>query len=235
MSALTIKDLSVSYGPVRAVEGISLSVEPGEVLTVLGPNGAGKTSLVEAILGRVPSVGEIIGPDGDDLRGRPTAARVRSGIALVPQGRDLFLELTVRENLVLGAMGLGKGEADRAVERALEQFPLLRRAFDRRAGFLSGGEQQTLAVARVLMLEPKVLILDEPSFGLSPTMRVTMLDAALASRDEGSIAVLLAEQFADLAISRSDRAMIMAHGECAWIGPSGELDQQTLKNAYLGA
>lgn len=233
-AGLAVDELTVSYGPVSAVSGVSLKVAAGEILAILGPNGAGKTSLVEGIIGRVRHGGTVHGPGGQSLTNSVTHQRVRAGLALVPQGRDLFRELTVQENLLLATRGLGRADAVTAVDEVYEQFPLLQRLVGRRAGYLSGGEQQTLAIARVLLVNPSVLILDEPSFGLSPSMRVAVLDVVVQLREEKGLAVLLTEQFADLALARADRAMVMAGGRCVWDGAARSLDRASLQQAYLG-
>jgi branched-chain amino acid transport system ATP-binding protein len=168
VTALVVENLSVRYGAVEAVRGLSLEVRPGQIVGLIGPNGAGKSSTLHAIMGSAPIVGGDVLFDGRSLVGRRPEDVARGGIALVPEGRRIFGELTVEENLRLGLAGRGKRRNGNGLGRAYELFPVLREFRSRHAGALSGGQQQQLAIGRALAADPDVLLLDEPSLGLAP-------------------------------------------------------------------
>jgi branched-chain amino acid transport system ATP-binding protein len=232
--ALAVSDLEVRYGPVAAVRGLSLEVAPGEIVGLIGPNGAGKSSTLHAIMGHVrPSAGDVrLGERS--LRGRPPEAVARSGIALVPEGRRIFGELTVDENLRLGLAGRrSQNGADEDVERVLAMFPIVAEFRARQAGALSGGQQQQLAIARALVAAPDVLLLDEPSLGLSPTITDAVFDALESIRDQG-LAVLLVEQRAQRTVALANRTLVLANGELRLtLTPDDAGDTDRMIHAYL--
>jgi len=208
--ALELVDVDAFYGEVQALRGLSLRLERGEVLCLLGRNGAGKTTALRAIMGLVAvRAGEIV-KDGASLTRLPAHEIPRTGIGYVPQGRRLFAELTVAENLEIGLMTRGRGAETR--EAVLDLFPVLRERFSQRSGTLSGGEQQMLAMARALCLEPDVLLLDEPTEGLMPSMIGRIRDAVSGLRDKG-VSVVLVEQRVEAALSLADRVAFVENGQ----------------------
>lgn len=206
---LTVAHLDVYYGDVQVLHGLSLEARPGEVLVLMGRNGAGKTTALKAIMGLVPPRAGSVVLGSARLDGLPAHAVPRHGIGYVPQGRRLFTELTVAENLEIGLMARGSGPAVR--ERALALFPRLRERLGQVSGTLSGGEQQMLAIARALCLEPSVLLLDEPGEGLQPTMVALIRETVLALRAVG-VAVILVEQRVDTALAVADRVAFVVGG-----------------------
>ena len=231
---LAVSDLEVRYGPVAAVRGVSFEVAPGEIVGLIGPNGAGKSSTLHAIMGLVrPSGGDVRLGDRS-LRGRPPEAVARSGIALVPEGRRIFGELTVEENLRLGLSGRQSPDgAAEDLDRVLEMFPVVAEFRARHAGALSGGQQQQLAIARALVASPDVLLLDEPSLGLSPTVTDAVFEALAEIRDRG-IAVLLVEQRAQRTVALADRTHVLANGELRLLlTPADAGDTDKMIAAYL--
>ncbi len=231
---LVVSDLEVRYGPVAAVRGVSFEVAPGEIVGLIGPNGAGKSSTLHAIMGLVRvSAGDVRLGDRS-LRGRPPEAVARSGVALVPEGRRIFGELTVDENLRLGLSGRRSPDgAAEDVDRVLEMFPVVAEFRERHAGALSGGQQQQLAIARALVAAPDVLLLDEPSLGLSPTVTDAVFEALAAIRDRG-IAVLLVEQRAQRTVALANRSLVLAGGEIRLaLTPVDAGDTDRMIHAYL--
>jgi len=231
---LVVADLDVRYGAVAAVRGLSLEVAPGEIVGLIGPNGAGKSSTLHAIMGLVrPAAGSIRLGDVS-LVGRPPESVARRGIALVPEGRRIFGELTVAENLRLGLAGRRSQDgADEELERVREMFPVLAEFAGRSAGALSGGQQQQLAIARALVAAPDVLLLDEPSLGLSPTVTDAVFEALAAIRDRG-IAVLLVEQRAQRTVALADRSLVLANGEIRLtLTPDDAGETERMIHAYL--
>ncbi|MBE0691471.1 MAG: ABC transporter ATP-binding protein [Aquamicrobium sp.] len=209
-AALELVGVDAFYGEVQALRGLSLRLERGEVLCLLGRNGAGKTTALKAIMGLVAvRAGEIV-KDGASLTRLPAHEIPKTGIGYVPQGRRLFAELTVAENLEIGLMTRGRGAATR--EAVLDLFPVLRERFSQRSGTLSGGEQQMLAMARALCLEPDVLLLDEPTEGLMPSMIGRIRDAVSGLRDKG-VSVVLVEQRVEAALSLADRVAFIENGQ----------------------
>ncbi|MFN7986756.1 MAG: ABC transporter ATP-binding protein [Thermoanaerobaculia bacterium] len=232
---LTVDGLRAGYGEVEALHGVSLHVEPGEIVALLGANGAGKSTTLRAISGLVkPAAGEVR-LDGASLRGVPPHAIVARGLVQVPEGRRLFATLTVRENLEMGAFTRadadGVGESRCLVHRL---FPVLRERERQLAGTLSGGEQQMLAIGRALMAAPWLLLLDEPSLGLSPILVRTIL-AALREINAAGVTVLLVEQNARAALRLAHRAYVLVTGTVALEGPAKDLlDDPAVRKAYLG-
>jgi branched-chain amino acid transport system ATP-binding protein len=234
MTALAVDDLEVRYGAVRAVRGLSLTVEPGEIVGLIGPNGAGKSSTLHAIMGAAPVTTGTVTLGGTSLLGLRPEDVARSGIALVPEGRRIFAELSVEENLRLGLAGRrSQAGADAAMERAYELFPAVREFRRRAAGALSGGQQQQLAIARALVAEPDVLLLDEPSLGLAPRIVDVVFDALAAIRESG-LAVLLVEQRAQRTVALADRSHVISNGELrVTLDPDDAADTEKLVAAYF--
>ncbi len=232
MSALEVEELEVRYGAVRAVRGLSLEVARGEIVGLIGPNGAGKSSTLHAIMGAAPIAGGDVRLGDRSLLGGRSEDIARAGIALVPEGRRVFAELTVDENLRLGLAGR-RGRGGAGFERVYELFPAVGEFRRRSAGALSGGQQQQLAIARALVAEPDVLLLDEPSLGLAPRIVDVVFDALAAIRDSG-IAVLLVEQRAQRTVALADRTYVIANGELRLtLGPEDAADTDRLVAAYL--
>jgi len=233
---LQVSDLAVRYGPIRAVDGVELSIRPGEVVGLIGPNGAGKSSLLLGVTGVVkPDRGDVLF-DGRSILGVATEQVVRRGIGLVPEGRHVFPEFTVRENLRLGALGRSTPDAltdDLAwVE---ELFPVVAERREDLAGVLSGGQQQMLVIARALLSRPRVLLLDEPSLGLAPSVVANVFGALADIRDRG-VAILLVEQRAQLAVEFADRTHVMRNGRFVMtLGPGEEMDVDAMASAYFGS
>lgn len=233
--ALRVKDLRVSYGGIAAVKGISLDVGRGEIVTLIGANGAGKTSTLKAIVGLVPAQSGEVTLFGESLRGVPTHRIVGRGVALVPEGRAIFGNLSVSENLELGAF-LKRAPVELAARlaRVLKLFPRLSERMAQEAGTLSGGEQQMLAIGRALMGDPKLLLLDEPSLGLAPKLVEQIFEAIVEVARTG-LTILLVEQNTRLALETASRAYVLVTGEVALAGASSDLrDDPRIKGAYLG-
>ena len=231
--ALELDNLEVRHGAVHAVRGVSLTVDRGEIVGLIGPNGAGKSSTLHAIMGAVPAAGGDVRLDGRSLRRRRPEDVARSGVALVPEGRRIFADLTVEENLRLGIAGRRNGNAKEALEHAYELFPVVHEFRKRHAGALSGGQQQQLAIARALVADPEVLLLDEPSLGLAPRV-VDVVFAALEQIRERGIAVLLVEQRAQRTVALANRSHVLANGRLTLtLGPESAGDSDTLVSAYF--
>ena len=207
--ALTVSGLDCFYGEVQVLHGLSLGLRQGEVLCVLGRNGAGKTTLLKAIMGLLPARSGSIRLGERELVGLPAHEVPQAGIAYVPQGRRLFAEMSVAENIEIGLMARGKGRAVR--EAVLDLFPILRERLNQRSGTLSGGEQQMLAMARALCLEPDVLLLDEPTEGLMPSMIAKIRDTVAALRGRG-VSTILVEQRVDAVLPVADRVLFVENG-----------------------
>ena len=231
---LALDGLEVRYGAVPAVRGLSFEVGKGEIVGLIGPNGAGKSSTLHAIMGVVPIAAGDIRHGGRSVRGRSTEAIARSGIALVPEGRHIFAGLTVEENLRLGLAGRrARNGLDRDLAWMYELFPVVREFRARSAGALSGGQQQQLAIARALLSDPELLLLDEPSLGLAPTVVETVFRALGEIRERG-VTILLVEQRAQLTAQFADRTHVMANAELRLtIGPQDAFDTERLAAAYL--
>ena len=231
---ISIKGLSAGYGFVNVLRDISLEVGAGEIVAVLGSNGVGKTTLNNTMSGLiVPTAGEIMFED-TVISGRPSADIVDMGLIHVPEGRKLFPNLTVKDNLELGSYRRGKANRAANLEMALDIFPRLRGRLTQSAGTLSGGEQQMVAISRGLMSEPRVLLLDEPSLGLSPLLVEQMFTLIKKINDTG-LAVILVEQNVIQSLAIADRAYVIEQGSVAISGPAAELRENTdLKKSYLG-
>ncbi|NMI01840.1 ABC transporter ATP-binding protein [Pseudonocardia acidicola] len=233
---LQIADLSVRYGGITAVQALSVSVAEGELVALVGPNGAGKSSTLAAVSGLVaPAAGRILF-DGESLVGLRPEEAVRRGVALVPEGRNIFVSLTVAENLALGATIRRDRRAVRHdVERELNRFPILRERYGQQAGYLSGGEQQQLAIARALLSRPRLLLLDEPSLGLAPLLVDAVFDTIAELRGSG-MTVLLVEQNATRAVALADRSHVLRSGRAVRSGTAEDLGgAAALASEYLGA
>lgn len=231
---LEVRDLHAGYGLTRVLEGVSLHVNAGEIVAVLGSNGAGKTTLNMAISGLVkPRAGSVLF-EGRDITGRPPAEIMGAGLIQVPEGRKIFPNLSVRENLELGSYRRAKPNRARNLDRVFETFPRLKERTGQAAGTLSGGEQQMLAIGRGMMAEPRLLILDEPSLGLSPLLVEEMF--ALIRRLHGQgLAIMLVEQNVAQSLDVADRAYVLENGRFAISGAAASVrEDPELKRAYLG-
>jgi branched-chain amino acid transport system ATP-binding protein len=232
--ALAVEELEVRHGAVTAVRGLSLEVGCGEIVGLIGPNGAGKSSTLHAIMGLVrPAAGDIR-LHGESVAGRNPEDVARRGIALVPEGRRIFAELTVDENLQLGLAGRRRRNGiETDLERIYELFPIVKEFRKRQAGALSGGQQQQLAIARALVADPEVLLLDEPSLGLSPKMVEVVFEVLEEIRARG-LAILLVEQRAQRTVALADRSYVMSNGSLRLtLGPESAADTETLVAAYF--
>ena len=235
MALLSIENLEVSYGLVRAIKGISLEVNEGEIVSLIGANGAGKTTTMHALCNLLPKQNGRVVFDGTDITNMPAHRLVPLGISQVPEGRRIFGELTVAENLRLGAYTRhSKQEYAETIARIYERFPILRERSRQIAGTLSGGEQQMLAMSRALMAHPRLLLLDEPSMGLSPLYVSEVFDMIRKIREDGTT-ILLVEQNAKKALSISDRAYVLEIGRITRSGTGAELlADDAIRRAYLG-
>jgi branched-chain amino acid transport system ATP-binding protein len=231
---LRIEDLEVRYGAVHAVRGLTFEVPPGEIVGLIGANGAGKSSTLHAIMGLAPVTRGDVVLDGRSLRGTRPEDVARAGVALVPEGRRIFGELTVEENLKLGlAARRARGGTAEVLRSVYDLFPVVEEFRRRQAGLLSGGQQQQLAIARALVAEPDVLLLDEPSLGLAPAVVDIVFEALAAIRDRG-LAVLLVEQRAQRTVAAADRSHVLSNGELRLtLGPESAGDTETLVAAYF--
>ena len=232
---LQIQDLTVRYGGITAVDGITMDIQEHETVALIGANGAGKTTTLHAVSGLLKAAGGSIVFDGTDITKIPAEQIVSRGVIQVPEGRQVFAKLTIEENLRLGAyLQKDKAKIKENYEKAMTLFPILRERRKQAAGTLSGGEQQMLAIGRALMGNPRLLLLDEPSMGLSPLMTQQVFDV-LSELKAGGMTILLVEQNAYEALTLSDRAYIMESGNITLEGRSSELiDDPRVKDAYLG-
>lgn len=235
MAMLEIKDLQVSYGMINAIKGVSFEVNEGEIIALIGANGAGKTTILHTITGLVPAKSGSIMFEGTDLLKTPAHKIVSMGMAHVPEGRRIFQELTVLENLKMGAYTRkDKKEISDTLEMVYKRFPRLEERKSQIAGTLSGGEQQMLAMGRALMSHPKIILMDEPSMGLSP-LYVTEIFDIIKEVNAGGTTVLLVEQNAKKALSIANRAYVLETGNIALSGGAKELmNNDSVKKAYLG-
>ena len=235
MSYLKIEGLYGSYGNIQALKGIDLEVNKGEIVSIVGANGAGKTTLLTCISGLMPYKGTIT-YDGQQLGGKISADKiVKMGIVQVPEGRQIFSELSVIENLKMGAYSRPRGENPQPdIDRIFGLFPRLGERKDQKGGSLSGGEQQMLAMGRAMMAHPKLLLLDEPSMGLAPVVVADIFKNIRQLHDQG-ITIVLIEQNAKMALKNSDRAYVVENGEITLSGPAAELaENEEIQKAYLG-
>ena len=236
MSMLAVEDLITAYGQIVALKGVSLEVDEGDVVCLLGANGAGKSTLINTISGILrPRSGRVMFK-GESMVGLKASKVAGCGIVQVPEGRGIFTQMTVHENLQMGAhLRSDAGGVRSDIDAAYERFPLLAQRRDQKAGVLSGGEQQMLALARALLSRPKLLLLDEPSMGLSPIMVEKVFENIRQIAATG-VTILLVEQNARLALEISNRAYVLQNGEMAMSGPAQDLIQSELvQEAYLGA
>jgi branched-chain amino acid transport system ATP-binding protein len=232
---LKLENVSVNYGAINALSDVTLYVEQGEVVTLIGANGAGKSTTLRTITGLLePAAGRVVF-EGNDISGKPTHKLVARGISMSPEGRGVFANLSVRENLQMGAyLKKNKAEIAEDMEHAFRMFPRLKERESQKAGTLSGGEQQMLAIGRALMSRPRLLLLDEPSLGLAPLVVHTIFEAIDEIRSKGTT-ILLVEQNAHAALKHSDRAYVLETGSIVMEGPSAELAADPrIKEAYLG-
>jgi branched-chain amino acid transport system ATP-binding protein len=236
---LEVRGLSARYGAVAALRDVSLDVRAGELVALIGANGAGKSTLLRTIAGLMPPTAGRVALEGRDVTGQPPEAILRSGIALVPERRRVFADLTVLDNLELGGYALPRGRdfrrrLDAGVDDAYRLFPVLHRRRAQLAGTLSGGEQQMLAIGRALMSRPRLLLCDEPSLGLAPLIVQEIMRLLAALREAGTT-ILLVEQNARMALRAADRAYVLETGSVVLSGVGADLlDNDELKAAYLG-
>ncbi|MBQ8027423.1 MAG: ABC transporter ATP-binding protein [Clostridia bacterium] len=235
MALLEINDLHVNYGMISALKGISFEVNEGEVIALIGANGAGKTTTLHAITGLIPAKSGSIKLSGKELTKTPAHKIVQMGMAHVPEGRRIFQQLSVLDNLKLGAYTRkDKGNIDKDMKMVYERFPRLAERKSQIAGTLSGGEQQMLAMGRALMSNPKIIVMDEPSMGLSPILVSEIFDIITSIRKDGTT-VLLVEQNAKKALSIADRAYVLETGKIVLSGKASDLiNDESIKKAYLG-
>jgi len=231
---LEVSDLSVAYGAIKALKGVSIRLQADEIVTLIGANGAGKSTALRAIVGLVPPSSGEIRFRGETTRGIATFKLVRRGLILVPEGRAIFANLSVRENLEMGAYARRDRGVEEDFEKVFRIFPRLKERVKQTAGTLSGGEQQMLAIGRALMSRPSVLLLDEPSLGLAPMLVRTIFEAIEEIHKEGT-PVLLVEQNANAALRHSNRAYVLETGSVLLEGPSADVAANPrVKEAYLG-
>jgi len=224
---LTVDNLDLHYGAAQALRRVSLTAEAGKVTCVLGRNGVGKTSLMRAIVGQQPASGGSITFNGEALTGSPST-RARAGIGFVPQGREIFPLLTVKENLETGYAPLRR--AERTIpEDVFELFPALKSMLGRRGGDLSGGQQQQLAIGRALVMRPRLLVLDEPTEGIQPSIIKDIGRAIVYLKEKGGLAIVLVEQYLDFARELADRVAIMDRGEVVFAGVAADLDDPAVR------
>lgn len=232
---LTVKNLVSGYGNIQVLRGISFYIEPGELVSILGTNGAGKTTTLRALSGLIPVLSGIIEFEGDEMQNRRPEEIVEVGLIQVPEGRKLFTTMTVLENLEIGAFHhRTRKSMKKNLDYCFELFPILKERESQLAGSMSGGQQQMLSIARALMSEPRILLLDEPSTGLSPLLTKQVFEIIKEIKSRG-VTVLLVEQNANQALAMSDRGYVIENGEIVIEGTSKELlNNQHLKERYLG-
>jgi len=226
---LTVDNLNQYYGGSHILRNLSFTAEPGKVTTLLGRNGVGKTTLLKCLMGLVPAASGSIRFGDADITRAPSYARVKAGIAYVPQGREIFPRLTVHENLQMGLAALPAGTG--LPQRIFEMFPVLGQMLRRRGGDLSGGQQQQLAIGRALAMGPKLLILDEPTEGIQPSIIKDIERAIRTLAETGEMAILLVEQYYDFARSLADNYLVMERGEIVMRGRGAEMEQDRVKEA----
>jgi branched-chain amino acid transport system ATP-binding protein len=235
MALLEVSDIRARYGAIEALKGVSLTVEEGEVVTLIGSNGAGKSTTLRSISGLTPASAGTVTFDGEDITRVPAHEIVVRGIALSPEGRHCFSRMTVRENLELGAHRRAKGpEVGQDLDRVFSLFPRLQERERQKAGTMSGGEQQMLAIGRALMARPKLLMLDEPSMGIAPIL-VARIYETIGEINKSGVAILLVEQNANYALDISSRGYVLETGRVVLLGESAKLrDDPEVQRAYLG-
>ncbi|WP_354011308.1 ABC transporter ATP-binding protein [Endozoicomonas lisbonensis] len=232
---LSVEKVSAFYGKVQALDGISVDIWPGEIVTLIGANGAGKTSLLLTICGEPRASSGSIIYDGQDIAHKPTSDIMRSGLAIVPEGRRIFSRLTVEENLTMGGFFVEGKTFQKNFEHVLELFPRLKERLKQRGGTMSGGEQQMLAIARALMSSPRLMLLDEPSLGLAPIIIQQIFEIIDKLRSEG-VTIFLVEQNANQALKLADRGYVLENGRIV-LQDQGSvlLTNEAVQEAYLGA
>jgi branched-chain amino acid transport system ATP-binding protein len=231
---LSIENVRSAYGRIEVLHGVTLHVEPGEIVTLIGANGAGKTTLMHAISGVQPITGGAIKFAGAPIENRPAHERVAFGISQVPEGRQVFAPLSVLDNLRLGAWTCRDADQESTLARVCALFPMLAAILDTPAGALSGGQQQMLAIGRALMAKPRLLLLDEPSMGLAPNL-VDQLLAVIRTLRDDSLTILLVEQNARAALAIADRAYVLETGRVTLSGPAADIQaDRRVREAYLG-
>jgi branched-chain amino acid transport system ATP-binding protein len=235
MSLLTLSSIETFYGPVQALHGVSLEVQPGEIVTLVGANGAGKSTLLMTICGKPQARAGSIAFDGRDITRLPTHEIARMGLAHVPEGRRIFPRMTVAENLALGGRFQPRAKFDEAMERVLARLPRLKERLAQKGGTLSGGEQQMLAIGRALMGNPRMILFDEPSLGLAPILIRQIFDLIREIAADG-VTVLLVEQNALAALALANRGYVLVNGRVTLTGTGQELiDDPQVRAAYLTA
>lgn len=234
MSMLKVEDINVYYGSIHAIKGISFEVNEGEIVTLIGANGAGKSTTLNTISGLLKSKTGSIELEGESLLGVPAHKIVKRGMALCPEGRRVFLQMSVQENLEMGAFTRQKSEIADSIANVYERFPRLKERYKQVAGTLSGGEQQMLAMGRALMSKPKILMLDEPSMGLAPIL-VEQIFEIIEELNKAGTTILLVEQNAQVALSIADRGYVLETGRIVGTGTGEELlKDDSVRKAYLG-
>lgn len=234
MEMLKVQDINVYYGAIHAIKGVSFEVNEGEIVTLIGANGAGKSTILKTISGLLHSKTGLVEFLGQSISGVAPHKIVERGLAQVPEGRRVFLQMTVEENLEMGGYTQPKGEVDAGIQDVYQRFPRLKERRRQVAGTLSGGEQQMLAMGRALMSSPKLLMLDEPSMGLAPLLVEQIFDI-IRELNRGGSTILLVEQNAQMALSVADRGYVLETGRITLSGPGQELlADQAVKKAYLG-
>lgn len=235
MSVLTVADLHAGYGPVRVLHGLNFEVGTGEIVVILGANGSGKTTTLRAVSGMIRATGSVM-LNGEEIRGRSCERIALKRVAHVPQGRGTFPELTVEENLRVGAYSRSDRAINEDMDRWFEMFPRLKERRHQQAGSMSGGEQQMLAVSRALMMNPVLLLLDEPSLGLAPLVTQELFQKLAQLNAQTNIAILVVEQNANLALKIAERGYVLEAGEIVATGTAAELAaNDDIRKAYLGS
>jgi branched-chain amino acid transport system ATP-binding protein len=236
MALLEVRNVETYYGPVVALRGVSLDVEAGQIVTVLGANGAGKTTLLKTICGAIDPNAGTVAFDGTRLHGRDTWEVAKRGIAHVPEGREVFRHLSVHDNLMMGAYTIrDRGQLAEDLRRVYDLFPRLEERARQHAGDLSGGEQQMLALGRALMMRPKLMLLDEPSLGLSPLLVAEILNIVKQLNEDHGVTILLVEQNANMALDLADFGYVLEVGRIVLEGTGARLrDNDDVKEFYLG-
>jgi branched-chain amino acid transport system ATP-binding protein len=233
MTVLEVEGLDAGYGDLQILSNVDMTVDDGEYVTIVGPNGAGKSTAMKSVLGLTTYMDGSITLNGESIEGMDTNAIIERGVSYVPQSDNLFSSMTVRENLLMGAFSLPEVPEDR-LEEILDRFPILKERQRQRAGTMSGGQQQMLAMGSALMVDPDILLLDEPSAGLAPELVEDMFDRIDEINDAGT-AVLMVEQNAKKALRRCDRGYVLVNSENAYEGPGDELlHDQEVRERFLG-
>ncbi|MCO6055685.1 ABC transporter ATP-binding protein [Pseudomonas sp. MOB-449] len=231
---LTFDKVSTFYGKIQALHGVSMDVKKGEIVTLIGANGAGKSTLLMTLCGSPRAASGSIRYEGEELVGQESCDIMRKSIAVVPEGRRVFARLTVEENLAMGGFFTAKGDFQEQMDKVLHLFPRLKERFEQRAGTMSGGEQQMLAIGRALMSKPKLLLLDEPSLGLAPIIIQQIFDIIEQLRKDG-VTIFLVEQNANQALKLADRGYVLENGRIVMQGSGDDLlNDPKVRDAYLG-